>query len=38
MDRHDYWLNLPTTKDKNPRTRNGGDLHIKIMASLAHML
>ena len=24
-------LKLPTTKDENPRTRNGGDFHITAM-------
>ena len=23
---HDDWLKLPTTKDENPRTRNGGGI------------
>ena len=25
---NDNWLKRPTTKDENPRTRNGGDFHI----------
>ena len=28
---HDDWLRLPTIKDENSRTRNGGDFHVKTI-------
>ena len=35
---HDYWLKLPTTKDKNLRTRNGGDFHKKTNKNYKYIM